>query len=180
MLARLLLILLVFPSAPFTMNSGDENLIPWKFEKKLIWNDFQGSPPANATNAALTSSTILINFNYSNTTLNFDIKCAFDKSKSWVRIKNDHILGHEQGHFDITEVHARKLYKRLKEYQFRKGNVSADINEIYQGVVNELQVMQNKYDKETDHSRNYPVQKEWEVTIAESLNEYKNFTGYSR
>jgi predicted secreted Zn-dependent protease len=97
-----------------------------------------------------------------------------------VRIKNDHILGHEQGHFDITELHARKLYKDLKEYKFRKGSVSNDINQIYNQVVNELQQMQNDYDKESDHSRNFRLQKEWESRIAEDLGLYKSFSGYNK
>jgi hypothetical protein len=178
MLTRLLFILFAFHSYPAVV-AGD-NLIPWKLEKKLHWDDFKGDPPENATNAALTSSTILISFNYSSVSLNYDITCAFDKNRSWVRIKNEHILAHEQGHFDITEIHARKLYKSLRLYKFRKSSVSLDINQIYDHVVNDLQQMQSEYDRETDHSRNFAVQKEWQSRISDTLAVYKNFAAYSQ
>src|SRR4051794_27509556 len=113
MISRFLTVFLL--SSSFLAHSGADDLIQWSPSKRLDWKDFQGSPPANAKNAALTSSSILVNFSYNNESLRYTISCHFDKTKSWVRIKNDHILGHEQGHFDITEIHARKLYKALQE-----------------------------------------------------------------
>jgi hypothetical protein len=158
----------------------NNNLIKWNHAQKLSWDDFKGTPPPDATNAALTSSGILINFNYNNKSLDFDITCNFDKTKSWGRIKNDHILAHEQGHFDITEIHARKLYKRLKEYRFNKSTVSKDIHELYQAVVNELQQMQHDYDRETDHSRNFFQQKNWLEKIQAELNSSQAYSAYSK
>jgi len=178
MITRLLIILLAFSSLPVGQNN--ENLIPWNSEKRLNWEDFKGNPPAEATNAALTSSSIIINFTYSNESLRYQVSCAFDKNRSWGRIKNDHILAHEQGHFDITELHARKLFKNLKEYQFRRHTVSKDINLIYNKVVQDLQEMQSGYDNETDHSRNFAAQKEWQSKIAEELAMSKNYADYGK
>jgi predicted secreted Zn-dependent protease len=157
-----------------------KEVIEWKEGSRLNWEDFKGGPPESAKNAALTSSRILINFHYSQNALQYAINCQFDKNRSWVRVRNEHILAHEQGHFDITEVHARKLNKAMKEYRFRPASVSKDVNEIYQRIVNELQEMQNTYDRETDHSRNFPQQREWEQKIKKELDDFKLHRNYER
>jgi predicted secreted Zn-dependent protease len=102
------------------------------------------------------------------------------QKKSWGRIKNDYILAHEQKHFDLTEVFARKLNKELKEYKFNNATVGDDINRIYQGMVNELTYTQQQYDKETDHSRNPPVQQEWNNRIDSLLEVTAPYKNYNR
>jgi predicted secreted Zn-dependent protease len=76
-------------------------------------------------------------------------------------IKTPYILAHEQAHFDITEIFARKLHKALMEYDFDQSTYKRDINSIYQRVVAEKEAFQAAYDKETDHSRNKRIQYEW-------------------
>jgi hypothetical protein len=178
MILRLILACFMFNAGALAQSNN--HLIDWTSTRKLTWDDFRATPPSDASNAALTSSGILINFNYNDQSLNFEITCNFDKSKSWGRIKNDHILAHEQAHFDITELHARKLYKSLKEYRFKKATVSKDIHEIYEKVVLELQQMQNDYDRETDHSRNFFQQKNWLTRIENELNAYSAWSGYGK
>lgn len=155
------------------------SLIEWKEDSKLTWSDFQGKADPASTNAALTHSAIHAQFGYDDKELEYSIRCHFDKNKSWGRIKNDHILGHEQGHFDLTEIFARRLYRDLKEYKFNSATVDKDINTIYGAVVRDLKEMQLSYDRETDHSRNIPVQNIWEEKI-DSLLEvsrpYRNYT----
>ena len=178
MMLRFLLVSCFISSVAFSQSVP--NLIEWQSAHRLSWEDFKGNPPADAKHAALTSSGILINFTYNDKSLSFDVTCNFDKIKSWVRVKNDHILAHEQGHFDITEIHARKLYRNLKAYRFRQASVSKDIHEIYQNVVNDLQLMQTEYDRETDHSRNFFQQKNWLVKIQNGLTFYKDYANYSK
>jgi hypothetical protein len=180
MMACCLMTTFVLAQSNSKSSSGDSKLIEWNASGRLSWQDFQGVPPEDAANAALTSSGILINFNYNNRSLSYNITCNFDKTKSWGRIRNDHILAHEQGHFDITEIHARKLYKSLKAYRFRQSTVSNDIHEIYQGIVNDLQQMQNDYDRETDHSRNLYQQKIWLDKIQAELRNYEDYAGYAK
>lgn len=154
------------------------NLIDWSDERRLSWDDFQGTVETTTGKAALTHSSIHAQFGYNDKGLQFAIKCQFDKKKSWGRIKNDYILAHEQKHFDLTEVYARKLNKELKEYKFNNATIGDDINRIYQGMVNELTYSQQQYDRETDHSRNPAVQKEWNDKIDSLLKvtaPYKNY-----
>jgi hypothetical protein len=155
-----------------------DNLIDWSAKRKLTWNDFQGSWSPSSPNAALTSSSINVEFGYDNSGLTFSIRCRFNKDKSWGKIKNDYILSHEQGHFDIAEIHARKLNKALKKYVFNSKTVSTDINKIYEAVMKEHHALQEQYDLETDHSREMAKQLEWDKRIRDLLAEYQPYENY--
>lgn len=166
---------LVFSTLIFT---AQDNLIDWSTEQKLTWKDFKGHPDKNSTNAALTSSSINIEFGYNSTGLKYNIKCRFDKNLSWGRIKNDYILAHEQGHFDIAEIHARKLHKALKAYKFNSRTVSKDVNGIYNSIMKEHHEYQSNYDQETNYSRNSGNQNLWYDKISEALDSLKEFSSY--
>jgi predicted secreted Zn-dependent protease len=98
--------------------------------------------------------------------------------KSWGLMKTDYILAHEQGHFDITEIFARKLNEALQNYEFNKKTFRKDINDIYQAIVKQKEEYQKMYDGETDHSRNKKIQYEWLEKIQELLAVTENFAAY--
>ena len=175
MIFRLLFIALICTSFAVPRRN---DFIQWESTRRLSWSDFKASPPRSASNAALTSSGILMKFRTNGESVDYEISCNFDQNSSWGRVKNDHILSHEQGHFDISEIYARKLNKALKAYRPRENSISRDVNEIYKKVMDELLVMQNKYDEETDYSRNFTQQRNWLVRIdnyLEGLSEYANY-----
>lgn len=154
------------------------DLIPWSASRKLTWEDFKGNPDPRSPNAALTSSNINIEFGYDESGFTYSIKCNFDKKRSWVRIRNNEVLLHEQGHFDIAEIHARKLNKVMKAYRFNAKTAANDLNNLYEKVMNEHTQAQTLYDKETDYSRHKTKQEEWLKRIAaemKSLQEYANY-----
>src|SRR5688500_14674530 len=157
---------------------SQNNLIERTPDWRLTWQDFKAQPDKNSTNAALTSSSINIEFGYNNTGLKYNIKCRFDQNLSWGRIKNDYILAHEQGHFDIAEIHARKLHKSLKAYKFNMRTVGKDVNEIYGAVMKEHHAYQSQYDSETDYSRNVEKQGQWRDKIDQELNSLQEFANY--
>lgn len=156
------------------------NLIAWKQARKLSWEDFKATPDAGSSNAALTSSSINIEFGFDNTGLQYSIKCSFDKTKSWVRIKNNDVLGHEQGHFDLAEVYARKLNKAMKEYKFNAKTVGDDVNKLYDNMMKLHHEAQNTYDHETDYSRNKLRQEEWRQKINSDLKQLEAFADYGK
>jgi len=167
-----LLILFFFPG------KQPNHMIDWKPDRKLTWKDFEAKPLVQTDNAALTSSNINFKFGYGSAGFHYSITCRFDKSRSWVKIKTDHILAHEQGHFDIAEIHARKLKKALSEYKYNEATVSADINKIYEGLMKQHHEMQSLYDQQTDHSRNNEKQEEWLKKIADALNGSMMYADY--
>lgn len=156
------------------------NLIDWNASRRLSWQDFKGPVDPESKNAALTSSSINIEFGYDESGLEYSIKCSFNKQKSWVRIKNDEVLAHEQGHFDLAELHARKLHKAMKAYKFNASTVSNDVNRIYDSLMTAHHEAQNLYDQETDYSRNKVKQEEWQKKIADELKGLQAFASYKK
>ena len=162
----------------FLPGKQPSHMIDWKADRKLTWKDFEAKPQTQTDNAALTSSNINFQFGYGSSGFKYSITCRFDKSRSWVKIKTDHILAHEQGHFDIAEIHARKLKKALSEYKYNEATVSAEINKIYQGMMQQHHEMQSLYDQQTDHSRNNEKQAEWSKKIADALSSSVAYADY--
>lgn len=175
MIAHFLMLLLPLM---FARAQDDVDLIEWNDTRKLTWADFKGRPDTNSPNAALTNSSINMEFGYDDTRLTYSIKCRFNKNKSWGRVKNDYILAHEQGHFDIAEIHARRLKQALSQYKFNASTVAKDVNEIYAGIISEHNQFQQAYDLETDHSRNPVKQKAWVEKIADTLQSLSAFSNY--
>jgi hypothetical protein len=173
----LLIQILFIAFFPLSSNPIHSSFIDWSAAKKLTWNDFKAAPDKKSTNAAMTSTNIKFDFSYnSDRGFEYHITCQFDPYRSWGRIQTDYILSHEQGHFDIAEIYARKLYKALKGYNPdpKKGN--KELNKIYQNLMKEMDVTQRSYDKETNFSINRTEQAQWLTKIKEEL---KNLEAYS-
>jgi predicted secreted Zn-dependent protease len=139
----------------------NEEVIPWKYERMLTWEDFQCEPKRGTDVVATTSTTLGISYQLIDGQLSYSITCNFSKLKSWGSMRTGYILAHEQGHFDITELMARKLHADLQAYVVNKKTFRQDIARIYQAAVQEKERMQESYDRETDHSRNKQRQYEW-------------------
>jgi hypothetical protein len=174
MIQKLLLIIL----STLSSTVANDNLIDWTSSRKLAWSDFKGKPDPASRNAALTISSINIEFGYNRTGLTHAIKCRFNKTLSWVRIRNAYTLNHEQGHFDIAEWHARVLHRQLEAYEFREKTVSRDINEIYDRVMRDHVESQQQYDRLTHHSLDTAMQRRWDLKIAGMLKGNEAFANY--
>ncbi|HEY4150507.1 MAG TPA: DUF922 domain-containing protein [Chitinophagaceae bacterium] len=157
----------------------EDDTIRWSASRRLVWNDFKGKPDGTRDDAALTSSGIGFGYSYSDRDgFTWHIAGLFDKEKSWVKMKDDYILAHEQGHFDITEIFARRLNKELKEYKVSKDRVQKDAPAIYQAIMKEQFEMENRYDDETDNSRKKDKQAAWLEKIRNELNGLERYADY--
>ncbi|SHJ84499.1 protein of unknown function [Pseudozobellia thermophila] len=151
-----------------------EEIIPWSADRKLQWSDFKGKYLKTEWAAATTASSISYKFSTyekdGQVYVDFVVGCEFYPKKSWYRpdMVDDLILSHEQLHFDIAELHARKFRKRLAETRFT-ANIKEEVREIYKEVLKELYIFQNRYDHETNFSRDTQKQMEWNKMIAEAL-----------
>jgi len=157
---------------------AERDVIPWETDKRLVWDDFLCEPKVGTDAVASTSTSLGISYQVADGELKYHITCYFNKEKSWGLMKTDYILAHEQGHFDITEVFARRLNEALQNYQFNKRTFKKDIAQIYQSIVGEKEEYQKTYDAETDHSRNRKVQYDWLEKIDSLLEETQPFANY--
>jgi len=168
--------LFIFLSSFIGTNSS---LIDWSADRKLTWNDFKANPDRNSPNAALTGTSIKFDFSYNASKgFQYHISCQFDKNKSWGRIKTDYILSHEQGHFDIAEIYARKLWKAFREYEPDVENANKEVNRVYEKIMNELSETQKEYDHETNFSINKEKQMEWLKKIDDDLRNLQPYADY--
>lgn len=171
------LFLLQFPLILFSQFEGES--VNWGETRKLVWEDFKASPKKDGDVAALTATHLGFSYQVVNGTISYKIDCRFEKDKSWGLVKNDWILKHEQGHFDIAEIFARKLYQAISEYKFKKRSFQKDLNAIYQKIVDEKEIYQQQYDDETDFSRNKKNQEEWLKKITGILSDTKQWKDYN-
>ncbi len=178
---RLLLFAFLLISSFTGIAQGDK--LPWQENTKLTWNHFTGNADLSSEFFARTE----YSFQYSSGTdanklLTIHVKCSFDKSKSWKKPEKKltpELLAHEQGHFDLAELFARKMRKAFAEYAATHKDgptTSADLAAIFKRYMNECYALQNTYDKETDHSKNTAKQEEWNKkipTLLAQLSQYK-------
>jgi hypothetical protein len=174
---HLIPLVLLIPLLSFTQSKNEE-LIDWNASKRLAWSDYKGDPDPNSGAAATTTSYLGIEYNFKNNKITYKIVCRFSKNKSWGLYKTAHILGHEQGHFDITEIFARKLNKETSEYKFNTSTYQHDLQKIYDDIVKQKEQLQNLYDRETDFSRNSEKQAEWLIKIKEMLAALTDYAEY--
>ena len=163
---------------PLLTSGQEEQFLEWSPAKRLTWEDYLAKPSSLSDAAAITSTALGIEYHIRNNALTYIITCRFSKTRSWGKYKTDYILKHEQGHFDITEIFARKLAKEIKEYKFNPRKYQDDLGKIYKKVMEEKEEFQNKYDLETDYSRNKEKQSEWLKKIEDDLEEMDGFASY--
>ncbi|GAA4275961.1 hypothetical protein [Aquimarina mytili] len=143
---------------------------------KLTWDDFNGiTQPFTKFDAAI-SSDIVLEYNDSDSSV---IAYAVQNNqKSWKKKQeeiSDYLLNHEQYHFNIAEIFARKMN------EFIKNNPNEDYS-FYDKKLSELKIkeskMQKLYDKESNHSISSIDQSIWEYKIDSLLQYYSNQTGF--
>jgi hypothetical protein len=153
--------------------------IGWSADRPLTWSDYKAKPDPSSGAAASTATFLGFDYQYRNGSLTYKITNTFSPDRSWGRHKTAYILAHEQGHFDIAEIYARKLYQRMSAYKPGK-NFQKDLGQIYENVSNEKAVYQQQYDRETNHSIKTDEQAAWLKKIAEELKATKEWKDYPR
>ncbi|MBK7128042.1 MAG: DUF922 domain-containing protein [Crocinitomicaceae bacterium] len=156
----------------------DKNYVYWD-ERQVSWDDFKGKVPSSSPYEAITWSAIRFSYGGIGDELNITVETIFDPKQSWkTKNVNDHILNHEQRHFDITEVFARILRKDLLEKNFSKYETLDDeISKLFQTNFDDCEKMQDKYDAETDHSKNKEIQTTWDQKISHMLDSLNDWSG---
>jgi len=177
---------IILMSFCFLLSFENSNSFTWQDKYKLTWQDFKAKPKAEVDAVALTVSGISFSYsltqeNSENYTYKTFVEANFYPEKSWVKIKDstNYILSHEQLHFDITELYARKLRKRISETEFTK-NIRAELNMLNDDINNELEIIQNQYDRETNHSIIQEMQDKWQIFIKNELIEFAPFSSANK
>jgi len=170
--------------AGFAQAQSEDQKIAWTEDRKLTWEDFQGIPPDESLFHANTNAGMAYSWEFQSSSqeseLVYSIDNIFYPNLSWVHSssKNDILLRHEQLHFDISELHARKLRKILSNInpsKLNKGFISYS-KMIYEQVVKESREMQNAFDAESNHSLNIQNELRWQAYIEDELTKFEEFS----
>lgn len=173
--------ILIFLTLLFVGSVSNEETMSWHETSKLTWADFKANPDLESDAVALTASGIT--FGYSVKTsgkkivdFSTTVEAHFYPNKSWyLKDKsNIHILGHEQLHFDITELYARMFRQQISKLKVNQ-NVKKQLNKLHEAINIAVNETQRKYDKETQHSINAVKQREWDNFIEKELKRLEQF-----
>jgi hypothetical protein len=140
--------------------SATSTAIQWTGQK-LSWNDFQGQPDPRSNGDAATAIRIDAKPYYKKRKLCYTITTWFIPSKSWYRFKSDELLAHEQLHFDLAELYARKARKKVRDLQAQGENNIDIYNDALQSILNESNDADQAYDRETLHGSLSEAQVSW-------------------
>ncbi len=154
----------------------EEKRIKWRDGGKLTWDDFQAYPDYEDFQiAALTSSAISYRYYCMDDKLHVTVDAIFRKEESWVKPEamTPHYLEHEQLHFDITELYARKLRKALKQ-EF-KCYEKWKLEQIATEHLAAWRAAEKEYDLKTSYSLNEAKQGEWFIKVSNDLLDYDDF-----
>jgi hypothetical protein len=172
----LVISLLILTSFFVGCEAQKEKLTPieWNETGKLSWDDYSATPNSEADESAVT----WIYFDYSweckNGKFTVTVKAFFDRQQSWVKAgdKSPELLQHEQGHFDLAEVFARRLKQSLACLTDPCGDLEATqtlFDQLVKANQDNFASEQVLYDQETGSGTNPSKQSEWDAKIANDL-----------
>ena len=147
----------------------------WSADRRLTWADFQGPFDLRSGAVAVTATVVAYEMACTGTDFRWRIVSRFVPRSSWVR--PDHLLNrqseqtllHEQGHYDLSEVHARRARETVRRLAAPCALTDAQQNALIQGFHQQADALQEQYDRETAHGTAQRRQREWEGQVEEWL-----------
>jgi hypothetical protein len=185
-LLNILIVICLF-SYGFVYLDGDEqknSIVFWNEDEKLEALDFQGEVNDSVKTYGYSINPDAVSFiGYDieyielNGKLDVKIQTTFDRTKSFFKNKlTPYILEHEQCHFDIAEIHARKMRKGLIELKRR--NINDEL--LFDKTIDSLMVVNKQvnreFDNDTFHGTILASQEEWVLKIEKEINELSDFS----
>lgn len=167
----LLLLIVALCSFSFLVDTGKG--IRHDQHDALKWSDFQARASRASSFAAKTSSGYVYNASLVGDSMRIVIPCLFYPKKSWYKKDkaSKELLKHEQGHFDITELHVRKMRREIAQGKFTIKNFNKKVTAIIKKYSRQSDKAQDDYDHQTDHSIIVDQQEKWNKKIETELME---------
>jgi hypothetical protein len=171
--------------------------IEWSKNVKLTQRDFRSKVPASASDTAHSWVGLDVAWECREGEARSHARAIFDPDQSWWRTgtpsmwggineglsrselenrrtaaeRDLDLLRHEQLHFDLTELSARKIRKQFEDLPRAcatpggDSGISAAVVEIERTWTEE----QSRYDKDTDRGANRVAQRQWELRVRRQL-----------
>jgi len=176
----LLILIIIVPILLNAQTKIKGERITWSKERMLTSEDFKAKPKKVGMVAALANVSIdPVVINQTLQGMQLTVTALFNTSLSWMKEEakgEAYVLNHEQGHFNIFEIFARKCRKELTEAKLTNKNAAKKIPEIVEKNLQQAYKYQDKYDEQTQHSLKVEKQEEWNKKIAAELKELEAFS----
>ena len=163
---------------PAPVAAAAATVVPWAAGRPLTVADFQGRPAATEAHAALTSARLDASGACRDNVFVADVRAVFDPNTSWVRDPGTitvALLRHEQLHFDIAELYARRLRLRFAAARPNCVQLQATFNNISRSIYADWEREESRYDQESNHGLNAVQQAFWERQTAVRLQQLAAF-----
>ena len=152
--------------------------IRWSASRPLRVTDFQGRPRPGQTHAALTSANINTGATCRDNIFAGTAQASFSLATSWVRDParmTPALLRHEQLHFDIAEVYARRLRQQLAALHLPCDQLGDRFNRLSQAAYAAWQKAGDDYDRDTNHGLQHEQQAQWAAQVRQQLLDLADF-----
>lgn len=147
-----------------------ERYLAWSTESKLVWEDFAGPVDEASTFKAFTQSKISMGWECDGSVFTFNAVAKFDRENSWKGDGlTDELLAHEQLHFDLAELYARKMRKHFSNLPNACNLPVEEIQAQGGKFLEDWGQREKLYDRETQHSKNRQEQQRWQAMVAQEL-----------
>lgn len=174
------LLLLLLTPFPFVLSQTSvpegKELLSWNEFYPLQWHDFQGEPDENSAGDAGAAVQIIAKPYMIKKQVKYNVDAIFNRKKSWTRDQSESLLAHEQLHFDIAELYARKIRKRIQEMSDDGVDDVKIFNAAIRKLLQESNEADTQYDLETLHGALSKKQGIWSQKVKNelvSLQQYK-------
>lgn len=153
-----------------------DSAFPWSAARQLRWSDFRGQPPGRGEEGAKTAYALFYAWKCRGEAFDFRVIAGFRPRQSWVKavILNDSAqrrsaLGHEQTHFDLAEMHARKMRRYFNALPDPCRKTDRELGALARQLLQEEKAEQQRYDAETGHGLRTAQQATWSQDVARRL-----------
>lgn len=150
-------------------------LLEWNEYYRLTWDDFQGKPTPVSKGDAGTFVQIKAKPYLVGGEAFYDVHAYFDREQSWATEKSRSLLAHEQLHFDIAELYARKIRKRIHQLKSEGVKDVSKINAAVRHLLEESNEADIRYDAETLHGSLRSKQAQWEEKVSNEMASLERF-----
>jgi hypothetical protein len=160
-----------------------EGAMPWDGGRPLEWAAYTGRAPGdNGQEAASTSYDLVHGMRCTGQRFEFVVIAAFQPGESWVRpsvvadpAESQRMLQHERTHFDLTEVHARRMRRYFSQVLHPCSRPQEELQAALTHFIGEEAEAQARYDRETSYGRAADRQTAWNADVARLLASFAAF-----
>jgi len=153
----------------------DEPTIPWSADRKLTWADFRAKAPGR-----LSGAQSVLGYSYAlgcrSGALEATFTAVFYPNESWVaaRISTSGLaspigLRHEQLHFNLKELHARRMRRHFREIATPCPVSDETLDAMVAPLMRAENAEQQKFDQASNNGERVDVLEEWERRVAGEL-----------